>query len=122
MKKLIKLLCFIVIGLTSCNTPQTADSSQAKQSSTAQTDNNIVIGKAHSIQSKILNETRQIWVSLPESFTGDTNSKMHYPVIYLFDAPANFSTVASMIQYLSSQADFPEMIIVGITNVDRRRD
>jgi len=44
----------------------------------AQNDNKITIGTIDSIQSKILNEQRKIWIHVPSSWSAD--SKQRYPV------------------------------------------
>lgn len=80
---------------------------------------NIVIGKTDSIQSKILGEQRKIWVHVPDG----ANQK--YPVVYLLDGDAHFSSVVGMIQQLSTingNTICPKMIVVGINNTDRMRD
>lgn len=79
----------------------------------------IVIGKIDSLQSKILGEQRKIWVHVPEG----VNQK--FPVLYLLDGEGHFSSVVGMIQQLSSvngNTVCPKMIVVGITNTDRTRD
>ncbi len=80
---------------------------------------NFVIGKRDSIQSKILDEQRKIWVHVP----GGTNQK--FPVVYVLDGDGHFSSVVGMIQQLSTTNGnmiCPKMIVVGISNTDRTRD
>jgi predicted alpha/beta superfamily hydrolase len=94
-------------------------------SACAQPDNNIVIGKIDSIQSTILHEKRPIWVHVPASDPGNIYLKQRYPVIYLLDGDAHFSSVVGMMQQLSTvngNMICPEMIVVGIPNTDRTRD
>lgn len=89
----------------------------------AQKDNKVTIGTIDSIQSKILNEQRKIWVYVPSSWTAD--SKQRYPVLYLLDGADHFSSVVGIIQHLSQgigNTICPEMIVVGILNTDRIRD
>ncbi|MBB2146101.1 alpha/beta hydrolase [Pedobacter sp. LMG 31464] len=89
----------------------------------AQKDNKVTIGTIDSIQSKILNEQRKIWVYVPSSWNAD--SKQRYPVVYLLDGDAHFYSVVGMIQQLSQvngNTISPEMIVVGIPNTDRTRD
>ncbi len=93
--------------------------------SKAQTGNQIVIGKIDSIQSTILTEKRKIWIYVPDGGQGDIFARQHYPVVYLLDGDAHFSSVVGMIQQLSSvngNTICPEMIVVGIPNTDRTRD
>ncbi len=89
----------------------------------AQSDNKVIIGTIDSIQSKMLNEQRKIWVYVPNSWSPD--SKQRYPVLYLLDGDAHFYSVVGMIQQLSQvngNTICPEMIVVGIPNTDRTRD
>src|ERR1700760_3398129 len=93
----------------------------------AQTNNQIVIGKADSVYSKILDENRQIWIHVPDNSSPDgIFEKQHYPVIYLLDGwEQNFSVVSGIIELLSGgggNLSFPKMIVVGIPNTDRTRD
>jgi uncharacterized protein len=92
---------------------------------TAQTDNKIVLGTIDSVQSKILQEQRKIWVYVPNSEPNNIYAKRRYPVVYLLDGDAHFYSVVGMIQQLSSvngNMIYPEMIVVGIPNTDRTRD
>lgn len=87
----------------------------------AQTKNEIVIGSIDYIDSKILNEPREIWIHLPQNFS--TNKQ--YLVVYLLDAEAHFYSVVGLINHLSysnGNTICPEMIVVGITNTNRTRD
>jgi uncharacterized protein len=87
---------------------------------TAQTGNQVVIGKIDSIQSTILGEQRKIWVYVPE---GAPTAR--YPVVYLLDGEGHFSSVVGMIHQLSAvngNSVCPQMIVVGIPNTDRFRD
>lgn len=89
----------------------------------AQKDNKITIGTVDSIQSKILNEQRKIWIYVPRSWQGE--SQQRYPVLYLLDGDTYFYSVVGMIQRLgqvNKSTFFPEMIVVGIPNTDRTRD
>ncbi len=83
----------------------------------------ISLGVRDSIFSNILNEPREIWVHVPESFHKNATKK--YPVVYLLDGDAHFYSVAGMIHQLSTvngNTICPEMIVVGIPNTDRTRD
>ncbi|HLX93541.1 MAG TPA: alpha/beta hydrolase-fold protein, partial [Puia sp.] len=89
----------------------------------AQTPNALLIGKIESIDSHKLNEKRTIWIHVPESSKIDPKKK--FPVVYLFDAERNFSSVESTISFLSSENGnnfWPELILVGLVNTNRTRD
>lgn len=93
------------------------------QAQTTQTQiNQVVIGTKEIIHSKILNEQREIWVSVPGSAADSIYSRQSYPVVYLLDGSGFFSSTVSMIQQLNSANACPEMIVIGIPNTDRTRD
>lgn len=83
-----------------------------------------VIGEIVELQSEILNEKRTLNIYLPVGYHPD--SAATYSVIYLLDGSADedFVHIAGLVQF----ANFPwvellpKIIIVGIANVDRRRD
>lgn len=85
-------------------------------------DNRLTIGVRDSIVSKQLSETRYLNIYLPEGYS-DTES---YNVIYLLDGGMNedFIHVAGLVQYntLPWVDRMPSSIVVGIVNVDRKRD
>ena len=86
----------------------------------------IVIGTRHSFRSDILNEDREYWISLPDSYNEEDSAYKTYPILILLDGNVHFKAVSGMVNYMSSEAyrnrKIPEMIVVGIQNVDRRRD
>ena len=87
--------------------------------------NQIIIGKTDSLNSKILGEKRQVWVSLPSGYNEDIFTTRNFPVIYLLDGNANFQVVNGIVRQLSGMngnLTLPESIIVGILNTDRTRD
>lgn len=69
-----------------------------------------------------MNETRTLNIYIPDSY--NKNPKTAYPVIYLLDGSANedFIHVTGLVQFLTMIQKMPESIIVGIANVDRKRD
>ncbi|MBC7914850.1 MAG: alpha/beta hydrolase, partial [Pyrinomonadaceae bacterium] len=82
MKSVISIF-FILIGIQSI----------------AQNTKPIVIGKADSFHSAILNEKREILVYTPKSWDGVSNTT-RYPVIYVLDGYDFFHSVTGLIQYL----------------------
>jgi predicted alpha/beta superfamily hydrolase len=81
----------------------------------------IELGTKQKIQSKVLDETREILVRLPESYHGTEN---RYPVLYMLDA--NFTNFLAndlfAIEYMRFLGKAPEFIIVGVYNTNRDRD
>ncbi|MCF0057117.1 alpha/beta hydrolase [Dyadobacter sp. CY356] len=83
-----------------------------------------VIGVIDGIQSTILSEKRVLNIYLPEGYSKTDTTK--YPVVYLLDGSADedFIHVSGLFQFnnFSWINRVPKSIIVGIANVDRRRD
>jgi len=83
-----------------------------------------IIGETLEFQSGVLNEERKLNIYLPASYS--ENPDKLYQVIYLLDGSADedFIHTAGLVQF----ANFPwlniipESIVVGIANVDRKRD
>ncbi len=80
------------------------------------------IGLIDKIQSVELGETRILNIYFPEGYSPD--SSVSYPVIYLLDGSANedFIHIVGIVQFLTMIEIIPKSIVVGIANVDRRRD
>lgn len=80
------------------------------------------LGVIKQLYSNELKETRTLNIYLPEDFHADSS----YPVIYLLDGSADedFIHVAGLVQFatFSWVNILPKSIVVGIANVDRRRD
>ncbi len=86
----------------------------------AQTTKPFSIGEIKTIKSKILAESRTLNINLPDGY----NNKEKYPVIYLLDGSANedFLHIVGLVQFYNMTFNMPKTIIVGIANVDRKRD
>ena len=84
----------------------------------------LTIGESIEIESKILNEQRTVNIYLPISYNPDSIAE--YPVIYLLDGSMDedFLHIVGNVQFCSFQwiNIIPESIVVGIGNVDRKRD
>ena len=95
--------------------------SQNATSQEAIENNDIVIGKTHTIESKILSEERTISVVLP---IGYQDNDFSYPVAYVLDG--NFVTrlmyASSTMEHLDGLGKVPQMIIIGIDTPNTRRD
>lgn len=79
-------------------------------------------GQTHTFRSAILQEDRTINVWLPPGY--DTGTQP-LPVLYLLDGSANedFMHVSGLVQFLSGiTGAIRPAIVVGIANVDRKRD
>ncbi len=83
-------------------------------------DETVTIGSIKSIESKILDEKREVIVSEPANYHTDTAEK--FPVLYLLDGQSNFHHTSAAVNHLARSGRIPPMLIVGITNTDRNRD
>jgi hypothetical protein len=75
------------------------------------------------MHSAILNEDRDLNIYFPPGY--NPNSDTSYPVIYLLDGSADedFIHISGIVQFLTQIVDtMPRCIVVGIANVDRKRD
>lgn len=92
----------------------------------AQTEEDILIGTKHRLYSDILGEDREYWISLPESYSAEGADYKRYPVLIVLDGPTHFRHITGTVNYMSAGYNgnrrIPEMIIVAISNVNRRRD
>ena len=79
-----------------------------------------VLGQTRTLHSTVLNEDRVLNIYLPTYYT-DT---IQYPVIYLLDGSADedFIHISGIMQFMNLMQVVPDAIIVGIANVDRKRD
>lgn len=80
----------------------------------------LTIGEIRIVKSKILNEERTLNIYLPQNF----DKTKSYPIIYLLDGSMNedFIHVTGLVQFFNLMYAMPETIVVGIANVDRKRD
>lgn len=79
----------------------------------------LVLGKTYKVHSNVLNEDRLIYVYLPDGYF---TSQAKYPVVYLLDGYEHFHYTSGMVKALASNNKIPQMIVIGILNVDRYRD
>lgn len=84
-----------------------------------------ILGEIVELNSVELSEKRMLNIYLPYGYNVD-DSIIKYPVIYLLDGSSDedFIHIAGLVQYCKSPwVDIlPKSIVVGIANVDRRRD
>ena len=83
-----------------------------------------VLGVIDEMQSAILGEKRTLNIYLPPGY--DAKDTASYPVIYLLDGSADedFIHIVGLVQFNNFPwiNRVPKSIVVGIANVDRRRD
>ena len=105
MKKLLYILIFVA----------TANAYAQKKDSKP-----LTIGEVRTIHSNILNEKRTLNIYLPNGY----DSARKYPVMYVLDGGIgeDFLHITGLVQFFSMTFNMPDCIVVGITNVDRRRD
>jgi predicted alpha/beta superfamily hydrolase len=80
---------------------------------------NIILGKTVEFNSEILKEKRNIFIYTP---TGYEESDRKYPTLYITDGEANFFIATAIVNFLSRGQQIPQMIVVGIPNVNRNWD
>lgn len=107
MKKIL-LICSMLLGLSDMVSAQKGNIKP------------LTIGEIRILKSKILNEDRTLNIYLPQKF----NKAQSYPVIYLLDGSMNkdFIHVTGLVQFFNQMYAMPETIVVGIANIDRKKD
>ena len=97
---------------------------KSKKKESASVAKPFILGVIDELQSKELSEKRILNIYLPEGY--NANDTIKYPVIYLLDGSADedFIHVVGLVQFNNfSWIDrVPKSIVVGIANVDRKRD
>ncbi|MBK1894173.1 alpha/beta hydrolase [Chryseobacterium paridis] len=80
----------------------------------------LTIGEIRTFKSKVLNEERTLNIYLPGNF----DKTKSYPVIYLLDGSIkeDFIHVSGLVQFFNQMYSMPETIVIGVANVDRKRD
>lgn len=78
------------------------------------------IGEIQTMHSAVLNEQRTLNIYLPS----DYDSTQTYPVLYLLDGSMDedFIHIVGLTQFFNMMYTMPSCIVVGIANVDRKRD
>lgn len=110
MKSVAALLCFYLLtGLVALGQTGTAPAAP------------LVMGEIVQVTSAALGEVRTLNVYLPEGYAQDSAS---YPVLYLLDGSAHEDLlhVCGLVQFLTMIEAMPPTMVVGIANVDRKRD
>lgn len=84
-------------------------------------ENPITIATTLSFQSKVLNEERTLYVSLPNDYLTSNN---RYPVVYILDAQYFFlfQYTYGVIKALEFLDKIPQVILVGVYSKDREKD
>ncbi len=104
------VLCCFTVNLHSQNTIKEASKEP------------LTIGDAVTLSSKILSEDRMLNIYLPEGYKAQDTLK--YPVLYVLDGTMNedFLHIVGLTQFFNLQYTMPKTIVVGIANIDRKRD
>jgi len=82
-------------------------------------DDPLSLGQKIKINSKILNEDREVFISTPINYK-QTEDKFN--VLYVLDADITYGYSASLVKYLSGFGDISGTIVVGIPHIDRFKD
>jgi uncharacterized protein len=109
MKHLILSFCFLVLSIVSIGQQDWSPFP-------------LEMGERITLFSEELQEIREVNIYLPEGYRDSLHLK--YPVIYLLDGSMNedFLHVAGLMQFLNMMGMHEPSIVIGIANVDRKRD
>jgi predicted alpha/beta superfamily hydrolase len=78
-----------------------------------------IFGLHIKIDSKVLGESKDVYIHLPNSYQDGKNL---YPVLYVLDGGDYFEPFAGMVKYLSIFELIPEMIVVAVAHGDRLKE
>lgn len=113
------ILCFLTVIFCAANSFAQTDKNKNNANS-----KQFVLGEIIEIQSAELSEKRILNIYLPEGYNPADTAR--YPVVYLLDGSADedFIHITGLFQFnnFSWINRVPKSIIVGIANVDRKRD
>ncbi|MBA3827351.1 MAG: alpha/beta hydrolase [Taibaiella sp.] len=114
IKYIATVICFILLAVKS-SLGQSNNTAQYKV---------IPLGITDEVTSSVLSETRKLNIYLPDGYKGTDTTR--YPVIYLLDGgiDEDFIHVVGLVQFNTQEwvNRIPKSIVVGIVNVDRKRD
>lgn len=79
----------------------------------------VALGTRFRIRSKVLNESREVIVSIPPDYQ---QAGARFPVLYVLDGGQNLLTTVSASRALASAGRMPPVIVVAIVNTQRDRD
>lgn len=116
MRQFKNLVVVLLFTIVSCKQAATTSESIDPKSNKG-----IQLGLLDSIHSEVLNQDRELIIYLPESAKDPSRRKEQYPVVYLLDGGASFVPFVGMLKMYSEMNDtkiLPEMIVVGIPNID----
>ena len=109
-----KIISFIAIGICLLFLETVHAQSQQKAPFLYQ------VGTPDSLYSNILQEQRDLWLELPESY--DPSSPLQYPVVFVLDGGVQMKGLLTVYSYYQGH-HLPDMILVGIANrTNRTRD
>jgi len=87
---------------------------------TQSTNRQIGLGEARSFHSAILNEDREVQITLPETYG---RTAISYPVLFLLDGSSHLLHGSATTRFLANARNrIPDMIVVAIPNTNRNRD
>ncbi|HNT20855.1 MAG TPA: alpha/beta hydrolase-fold protein [Saprospiraceae bacterium] len=85
----------------------------------------ILLGFRHQFYSGLLQEQRTLSVYLPASYSLPSYSETGYPLLFVLDGESLFHLASGIVHHLSNiivNPPCPEMIVVGIHQIDRNQD
>lgn len=113
----MKHLFYSILIMTVCFSSAEAQTMLKESSKTP-----LTIGDVVTIDSKTLSESRTLNIYLPEGYK--VSDTLKYPVIYVLDGSINedFVHIVGLVQFFNLQMTMPKTIVVGIANIDRKKD
>jgi len=119
VKKQFWVICIIGLFYSCTSQVKTTKTTTESISSNSET---FSFGLVERLNSKALNEERILNIYLPDGYSADSIET--YPTIYILDGSHNedFPHIAGLAQFMNMYELLPKSIVVGIANIDRKRD
>jgi predicted alpha/beta superfamily hydrolase len=117
--KTMALLIFFITSVLNLDFAQAKDDIQLKFTEHELTKlEPIITGRKFKFESKILDEEKEIYISLPENYDERTYK---YPVVYVVEAEFLFTPTTVITKHMAMRNEIPQSIIIGIANGDHSK-
>ena len=112
MNLIKSLLLITALFNFSCSKAQQQESPISKKQEIMIT-NPITIGSKFKMQSKVLDQEKEIYISLPHKYNEHVQS---YPVVFVLEAELLFESTKAITSFMAARSKMPQAIIIGIPN------
>jgi|GEM_PF-1441536 len=118
MKQMVWLL-FLLLSLINFDVATAKGKSSEKMSAQSLTKfEPIITGGKFTFTSQVLNEDKEIYISLPDNYD---SRNYYYPVIYVVEAEFLFNPTSMISKHMAMRNEIPQSIVIGIANGEHEK-